>query len=381
LQNIGVPKFKETKRNFALFERRTGELPQQKEGEALDYRSLLHRDGSVITCVTPEDLRQPEALYAKIGAKMVVGMPFKDIATSDTLFMRELPAEGDEVARTTLRRLAEVGVHVLAPAAALEATPLPGSVALIPLKSFVADGAKTLPGGATRFSVTIDGTESFEEIAALKDSEAVFAMLEVAEREGLSRVHASRRVFECLSQADCSIAVIHHKVFSDTDDRSEVVIRGGSEIGCMLVDGLGDGVCLERPSEDIEFIRLTSFGMLQGSRMRNTKTEYVSCPSCGRTLFDLQEVTEQIRVKTGHLPGVSIAIMGCIVNGPGEMADADFGYVGGAPGKIDLYVGKEVVRRGIPHNVATDALIQLIKDNDRWIEPEEAEEPAETVAA
>jgi (E)-4-hydroxy-3-methylbut-2-enyl-diphosphate synthase len=82
--------------------------------------------------------------------------------------------------------------------------------------------------------------------------------------------------------------------------------------------------------------------------MRNVKTEYVSCPSCGRTLFDLQEVTEQIRQKTGHLPGVAIAVMGCIVNGPGEMADADFGYVGGAPGKIDLYVGKEVVKRAIP---------------------------------
>jgi (E)-4-hydroxy-3-methylbut-2-enyl-diphosphate synthase len=107
--------------------------------------------------------------------------------------------------------------------------------------------------------------------------------------------------------------------------------------------------------------------------MRNTKTEYVSCPSCGRTLFDLQEVTESIRVRTGHLPGVSIAIMGCIVNGPGEMADADFGYVGGAPGKIDLYVGKEVVQRGIAFETATDALIQLIKDHDRWVEPEEVE--------
>jgi len=108
--------------------------------------------------------------------------------------------------------------------------------------------------------------------------------------------------------------------------------------------------------------------------MRNTKTEYVSCPSCGRTLFDLQEITAQIQEKTGHLPGVAIAVMGCIVNGPGEMADADFGYVGGAPGKIDLYVGKEVVKRGIAMETATDELIQLIKDNGRWMdkEPEEA---------
>lgn len=103
--------------------------------------------------------------------------------------------------------------------------------------------------------------------------------------------------------------------------------------------------------------------------MRNTKTEYVSCPSCGRTLFDLQEVTAQISEKTGHLPGVTIAVMGCIVNGPGEMADADFGYVGGAPGKIDLYVGKEVVRRGIPMEGATDELIELIKEHDRCARP------------
>lgn len=114
--------------------------------------------------------------------------------------------------------------------------------------------------------------------------------------------------------------------------------------------------------------------------MRNIKTEYVSCPSCGRTLFDLQEVTEQIRTKTGHLPGVSIAVMGCIVNGPGEMADADFGYVGGAPGKIDLYVGKEVVRKGISMDGAPDQLIELIKEHDRWQDPP-VEEEADAAAA
>lgn len=117
--------------------------------------------------------------------------------------------------------------------------------------------------------------------------------------------------------------------------RDDIVLQTGTNVGGLLVDGLGDGVVLEA-AEELEFLRTTSFGLLQGSRMRNTKTEYVSCPSCGRTLFNLQEVTDQIRQKTGHLPGVAIAVMGCIVNGPGEMADADFGYVGGAPGKIDL---------------------------------------------
>ena len=103
--------------------------------------------------------------------------------------------------------------------------------------------------------------------------------------------------------------------------------------------------------------------------MRITKTEYVSCPSCGRTLFDLQSTTERIRSKTGHLKGVKIAIMGCIVNGPGEMADADFGYVGGAPGKINLYVGKECVKKNIPFEESDLKLIELIKEHGKWQDP------------
>ena len=127
------------------------------------------------------------------------------------------------------------------------------------------------------------------------------------------------------------------------------------------------------------YLKDNSFALLQGSRMRNTKTEFVSCPSCGRTLFDLQEVTAQISEKTGHLPGVAIAIMGCIVNGPGEMADADFGYVGGAPGKVDLYVGKTVVQRGIPNEIACDALVELIKEHGMWKDKEDEPEEDEPV--
>merc|ERR1712157_275883 len=108
--------------------------------------------------------------------------------------------------------------------------------------------------------------------------------------------------------------------------------------------------------------------------------DYVSCPSCGRTLFDLQEVTNAIQQKTGHLPGVTIAIMGCIVNGPGEMADADFGYVGTVPGKIDLYYGKEVVRKGIPNDDAVEALVELIKEYDMWKDKEEESEEEEEAA-
>merc|ERR1719456_80775 len=113
-------------------------------------------------------------------------------------------------------------------------------------------------------------------------------------------------------------------------------------------------------------VRESTFNLLQACRMRISKTEFISCPSCGRTLFDLQEVTAKIESRTGHLPGVRIAIMGCIVNGPGEMADADFGYVGSSPGKIDLYVNYDCVKRGITKATAVDELIELIKENGRW---------------
>ena len=114
-----------------------------------------------------------------------------------------------------------------------------------------------------------------------------------------------------------------------------------------------------------------AFGILQATRSRISKTEYISCPSCGRTLFDLQQTTARIRSVTNHLKGVKIAIMGCIVNGPGEMADADFGYVGSGVGKITLYKGKEVVKRNIDSEVAVDELINLLKENDAWVDIKE----------
>jgi (E)-4-hydroxy-3-methylbut-2-enyl-diphosphate synthase len=124
------------------------------------------------------------------------------------------------------------------------------------------------------------------------------------------------------------------------------------------------------PVKDLQqFTNNTAFSILQATRTRISKTEYISCPSCGRTLFDLQETTAKIRAATNHLKGVKIAIMGCIVNGPGEMADADFGYVGSGPGKITLYKSKEVVKRNVPSDIAVDELIQLLKESDAWMEP------------
>lgn len=377
----GVAPFEEETRDTHSFSRRVGALPVQREGEALDYRNVVHRDGTVFSAVTLADLKQPELTYRKLGAKLSVGMPFKDIATSDSIFMREVPPVSDAEGRRALKRLQEVGVHVLAPSQVLAQAPLPGAIAVLPLKEAIAaknSGGIQLPEGAARLAVTIDGTESEEELAQLGQVDAIVALLETP--EGVSRVHSSRRVFDLIKRHSITVPFIHHIRFSADASRDEIVIKTGSFLGGLLVDGLGDGAMIEAPHEDLEFVRLTSFGLLQGSRMRNIKTEYVSCPSCGRTLFDLQEVTDQIRQKTGHLPGVAIAVMGCIVNGPGEMADADFGYVGGAPGKIDLYVGKEVVQRAIPMEKACDALVQLIKDNGRWVEPPKEEEEEEQAA-
>ncbi len=140
--------------------------------------------------------------------------------------------------------------------------------------------------------------------------------------------------------------------------------------GSLFVDGYGDLISVEN-IEGMAAATALSYNILQGARMRVSKTEYVACPSCGRTLFNLQEVTGKIKERTGHLKGVTIAVMGCIVNGPGEMADADFGYVGGAPNKINLYVGKECVQFNIPEEKAIDHLIDLIKEHNKWVEPEE----------
>ncbi len=139
--------------------------------------------------------------------------------------------------------------------------------------------------------------------------------------------------------------------------------------GSLLCDGIGDIVSVETETEIVRSTRL-AYNILQGAGARISKTEFVACPSCGRTLFDLQSTTQRIRDKTGHLKGVKIAIMGCIVNGPGEMADADFGYVGGAPAKINLYVGKECVQYNIPQSEADDRLIELIKKHNKWVDPE-----------
>ena len=177
-----------------------------------------------------------------------------------------------------------------------------------------------------------------------------------------------RWAFMQLKQANKTNPVIF-KLSIETDNEETFQLEAGVKAGSLFVDGLGDGIWIDAPNQPKTVANSTSFGVLQATRLRTSKTEYISCPSCGRTLFDLQETTANIRSRTSHLKGLKIGIMGCIVNGPGEMADADYGYVGSGPGKITLYKEKEVVRKNVNTAEAVDALIDLIKEHGDWVEP------------
>ena len=202
-------------------------------------------------------------------------------------------------------------------------------------------------------------------------------------------MQAVRRMTIKLMQLDIRqpIILVTDSQWKTTDEH---LIHFAIETGALLLEGIGDGICLGLSKDAYEasvngsnvsgrnyfnnasieqLLNTTAFGILQATRTRISKTEYISCPSCGRTLFELQETTAKIRAVTNHLKGLKIAIMGCIVNGPGEMADADFGYVGSGVGKITLYKGKEVMKRNIDSNVAVDELILLLKEHNAWIEP------------
>lgn len=241
----------------------------------------------------------------------------------------------------------------------------------------------------------LPGTDSLENLR--NDPTVVLCLSSTAK----NAMQAVRRMFIELQNRGMKNPVIL-MVDSDWQRADEHLIHFATEAGALLLDGMGDGVCFgmtaesyrlsavskEQPahgqrttvnasgrnylrSQTVEqFINNTAFSILQATRTRISKTEYISCPSCGRTLFDLQETTAKIRAVTNHLKGVKIAIMGCIVNGPGEMADADFGYVGSGVGKITLYRGKEVVKRNVPSEVAVDELINLLKESDAWVEKE-----------
>jgi (E)-4-hydroxy-3-methylbut-2-enyl-diphosphate synthase len=188
-----------------------------------------------------------------------------------------------------------------------------------------------------------------------------------------------RKGFVVLMEAKINLPVVLFRSYEESEE-SNLQLFASTDVGGLLVDGLGDGLMLNwqkindvnKDQSEIRIVNQLSFGILQAARTRMSKTEYISCPSCGRTLFDLQETTAMIRKRTDHLKGVKIGIMGCIVNGPGEMADADYGYVGVGKDKIALYRGQNVVKKSVPAGQAVDELIELIREDGIWFEPSEA---------
>jgi len=209
-----------------------------------------------------------------------------------------------------------------------------------------------------------------ELIGKLKTDTTAVLMIDTYNRNGLAE---QRKLFVDLMNNNIKTPVIIGRAY-DYLAQEQLQLSASSDFGALLLDGLGDGIFIaaENCGSD-QSINSLAFGILQASRTRISKTEYISCPSCGRTLFDLQETTAKIRKETDHLKGLKIGIMGCIVNGPGEMADADYGYVGTGPGKITLYKEKTVVQKNIPEQKAVTALIDLIKEHGDWVDKKETD--------
>jgi (E)-4-hydroxy-3-methylbut-2-enyl-diphosphate synthase len=192
-------------------------------------------------------------------------------------------------------------------------------------------------------------------------------LVTVADGTPLHPIHAYRLLAAKLDERHPILLKDGFSPAAGAGDFTANLLAAATPLGSLLCDGIGDAVLVRQEPAPGQSLRL-AYNILQAAGVRIFKTDYVACPSCGRTLFNLQQTTQKIRAATGHLKGVRIAVMGCIVNGPGEMADADFGYVGGAPGKINLYVGKTAVKFNIPEEEAVERLVDLIKEHDRWVE-------------
>ena len=228
---------------------------------------------------------------------------------------------------------------------------------------FSMDNGNAIPEDRVSF-LKIKSNIEFFEIIDIPYMNNTVLVLETDNEHGYAE---QRRFFvECMKNKIQNPIVVKRSYRHCSKD--ELLLYSATDLGGLQLDGFGDGIWIEY-DHDAGFVNETAFGILQASRSRISKTEYISCPSCGRTLFDLQETTAKIRARTDHLKGVKIGIMGCIVNGPGEMADADYGYVGTGVGKISLYKGQDVIEKNIPAESAVDVLIHLIDFHGDWIEP------------
>jgi (E)-4-hydroxy-3-methylbut-2-enyl-diphosphate synthase len=332
-------------------------------------------DLSKLTTIQPSDLQQVGYTYDAATDKWNISDTAADyIFTAHTLLSFELPG--------TLRVL-------VYPAAWEQVQQHPSYVPLFSVSGYLFATHKSSYMNVVMVDCFSDATDinDFTGLDEIANDPAVVLALSSRSQQAMPAV---RRMFMELMNRKIMNPVIL-VTDSNYESSDEHLIHYATECGALLLDGMGDGICLGMTADSYrkmqetqvttsgrnyltntgaeQFMNATAFGILQASRTRISKTEYISCPSCGRTLFDLQETTARIRKVTHHLKGVKIAIMGCIVNGPGEMADADFGYVGSGPGKITLYKGKEIMKRNIDSDIAVEELINLLKENGAWIEP------------
>jgi (E)-4-hydroxy-3-methylbut-2-enyl-diphosphate synthase len=343
---VGIAPFSETHRSSTSFQRR-------RVKDASD--AGVHPLGAVFIAVDDADIAEPD---------FVENLRLKDEeARVDALLIRQYPRS--EALKARLRHAQAAGVALVTPARVAR------GVRLLTLEQLRQE--RQLQASVERFAIRFPVPPKEEAYALLlhgdeedlNDLAALDPSYIILEAHG-SLLHMGRRLAELLQAAEVDAPVIWAPSYIGA--MHDLVIQASAEVGALLVDGLGEGLCLQAPLP-LTQRRDLSFAVLQAARMRSTKTEFISCPSCGRTLFDLQEVTQRIKKRTEHLAGVKIAIMGCIVNGPGEMADADFGYVGSKAGMIDLYVGHDCVERNIPFAQADERLVDLIKTHGRWVEP------------
>ncbi len=335
-ESKGIEPFIENHRNFEAIVRRPVVMPKN---------IALHRDGTVVLTVRPNDLQAPD-IYKNIGCDVRLGLPKLTKSSADCIVISEKCAVPE-----ILDKLKNIGVGILSDIPFLT---LQQAKAMQKSDLFMISPLQKGP------IAVIIKDESSDQWAILEEIKPSLIFL----APSIDRLHYSRQFFDWLQNKKIQTPVIIN--FHYDCSKEDLIIQSAAECGALFCDGLGDGIWIDAPY-DIDFLRNLSFNILQAARMRTSKTDFISCPSCGRTLFDLQDVSKRIRSRTSHLPGVKIAIMGCIVNGPGEMADADFGYVGSKPGMIDLYVGKECIEKDISFADADDRLIDLIKKHGRWV--------------
>lgn len=348
-EGSGIEPFEESHRHIEALQKRAVEFPKNVS---------LHRDGTVIVAATAQNLQEPD-IYKKLGCEVQFGHPKLAISSSDCIVLKDNNIHNHQI----IQELSDIGISFFS------SSSYEGIIPLLPLReSFSACTTQIM---RERFSIS-STIETAKAVIVSQESPEEWALIETIRPSLIflspteNRLHFARHFFDWLQTKKLTIPVILS--FQYNCSKEDLIIQAAAECGALLCDGLGEGLWLQAP-HDLAFLRSLSFNILQAARMRTFKTDFISCPSCGRTLFDLQDVSQRIRSKTAHLPGLKIAIMGCIVNGPGEMADADFGYVGSKPGMIDLYVGKTCVKKDIHFADADDQLIALIKDHGLWVEP------------